>query len=229
MTTGQDKGNDMSVGTNQLKDLLETCWRKQAEMVEHWHACEPMVDEKGFVGLALAQHLKNFQLWHVEDKARRTDVDGETIARCKRDIDRLNQERNDLIEEVDAWLVEAVLEFPAQRALVEHPVGARPVYNTETLGSALDRLSILSLKLFHMQEQTDRLDADWDHIQECRQKLSILQEQHRDLSQAILDLVEEYWLGTKVPKVYYQFKMYNDPSLNPELYVCSGVSGSPKE
>ena len=193
-------------------------------MVQLWHGCDPCVQEKGFVGLVLAQHLKNFQLWHVEDRARRTDVDGETIAQCKRQIDRLNQERNDLIEEVDAWLVEAILEFPAQRALQDHPVGARPIYNTETLGCALDRLSILSLKLYHMQEQTDRPDADWDHIHECRQKLSILQEQYRDLTQAILDLVEEYGQGSKVPKVYYQLKMYNDPSLNPELYGCSGTS-----
>ena len=219
----------MSVGTNRLKGLLETCWRKQAEMVVEWHDCEPCIQDKGFVGLALAQHLKNFQLWHVEDKARRTDVDGETIAECKREIDRLNQERNDLIEEVDAWLVEAILDFPAQRALCDHPVGARPVYNTETLGSALDRLSSPSLKLYHMQEQTERPDADWDHIQECRQKLSILQEQHRDLSQAILDLLEEYGQGTKVPKVYYQFKMYNDPKLNPELYTCSGAGMTDEE
>jgi hypothetical protein len=99
------------------------------------------------------------------------------------------------------------------------PANAPATYNTETIGSALDRLSILSLKMFHMQEQTERTDAGAAHKAGCMDKLAILREQHRDLSRSVLELIEEYASGTKQPKVYFQFKMYNDPSLNPELYT----------
>lgn len=141
------------------------------------------------------------------------------ITQCKRDIDALNQRRNDLMEQVDALLVRIVSAFPAQQ--VKETQQAR--YNTETLGAALDRLSILSLKIFHMQEQTQRSDVDAAHVARCMDKVRILEEQHQDLSQAIGELVEEYALGTKRPKVYYQCKMYNDPTLNPELYTGSAV------
>ena len=195
-----------------LKEELTGCWQAQMETVAAWHEHLPeTVEAPGLVGLVLRQHLRNFKLWHVEDRARRKDVDGEVIARCKYEIDGLNQQRNDLIEQVDAELIRRIGAFL--------PENASRKYNTETIGSALDRLSILSLKVFHMQEQTLRDDVEEDHRAACGKKLATLTEQRRDLSLSILDLVDAYGAGTKRPKVYFQFKMYNDPSLNPELYA----------
>ena len=199
-----------------LKGLLKECFRLQIEKVHEWHQREPELKPAKFdvhedlIDIVLAQHLCNFKLWHVEDKARRTDVSAQVIANCKREIDSLNQKRNDLIEKMDAWLVQRIEAFL--------PEEAQTRYNTETIGSALDRMSILSLKIYHMQEQTQREDVDEEHIARCREKLATLWEQHKDLVQSILDLIEEYALGLKRPKVYFQFKMYNDPDLNPEIY-----------
>ena len=152
-----------------LKALLREAWTAQLSHVELWHAEEPPADiparqGDGLVGLIVRQHLKNFLLWHVEDRARRTDVDDHVITLCKREIDGLNQQRNDLMEQVDAWLVRAIESFPVQQRI---PDGSRR-FNTETLGAALDRLSILSLKIFHMREQTGRPDVDLAHLARCR-------------------------------------------------------------
>ena len=199
-----------------LKDLLKKCLRLQLEKVHEWHQREPDLKPakldayEDLIDIVLAQHLCNFKLWHVEDKARRTDVSAQVIANCKREIDSSNQKRNDLIEKMDAWLVQRIEPFL--------PENAPAKYNTETIGSALDRMSILSLKIYHMQEQTQREDVDEEHIARCREKLATLWEQHKDLEQSILELLDEYAQGKKRPKVYFQFKMYNDPGLNPEIY-----------
>lgn len=213
-----------------LRELLSLAWTAQLERTDHWHVEAPPADipvrpEDGLVELVVRQHLKNFLLWHVEDTARRRDVDDRVITRCKREIDGLNQARNDLMEQVDRWLVEAVSGFAAQRDLSAQ--GRR--FNTETLGAALDRLSILSLKIFHMQEQTTRLDVDAAHVASCQAKLAVLREQHRDLCAAVLDLIDEYATGAKSPRVYFQCKMYNDPALNPELYAARPHAGGPAE
>ena len=216
----------MTMTPSALKSLLRDAWTAQLDHVALWHREEPPADiparpGDGLVELVLRQHLKNFLLWHVEDRARRRDVDDSVITACKREIDGLNQQRNDLMEQVDAWLVRAVAGFEAQRDL---PAGGRR-YNTETLGAALDRLSILSLKIFHMREQTERADASADHLARCREKLAVLLEQHDDLSRSVLELVDEYAGGAKSPRVYFQCKMYNDPSLNPELYAARPERG----
>ena len=191
----------------------------QAEQVAAWHQGDPgdlpepvpASDLAVLVALVARENQTNYRLWHVEDEARRTDVDDADIADCKRRIDGLNQHRNDLIEKVDACVVSLV------SPLI--PDDAPRRYNTETVGSALDRLSIMALKVFHMREQAERADADAAHRESCREKLAVLLEQRADLAGCVLELLAEYAAGTKRPKVYYQFKMYNDPKLNPSLYA----------
>ncbi|MEW5774404.1 MAG: DUF4254 domain-containing protein [Thermodesulfobacteriota bacterium] len=208
-----------------LRRLLVQCWEAQAETVARWHEEAPAEPSQpgpdDLLALVLAQHLTNFRLWHVEDDARATDVGPEVIARCKRDIDRLNQQRNDLIEQVDTCLVSLVLPLlPAQ---------PRDRTNTETLGGALDRLSILALKIYHMEEQTRREDVGPDHRASCRDKAEVLRRQREGLAAAVLDLVDEYGRGEKRPVVYRQFKMYNDPRLNPRLYGAGRAGGQASE
>lgn len=209
--------------------LLTACFALQTRATAEWHKKEP---EAGFPaeagksasamlrGLVLSQHLKNFRLWHVEDTARRRDVDDAVIADCKRRIDALNQERNDDMEKVDACLLRLLL------PVLPPPVpGSRARHNTESLGMAVDRLSILALKVYHMEEQARRADASEEHKAACAARLATLREQRDDLIRAVLDLVAEFRAGTKQPKVYYQFKMYNDPALNPELYAGRAAAG----
>jgi hypothetical protein len=133
------------------------------------------------------------------------------IASVKHRIDKLNQERNDLIEKLD----DALLDMLHQRgvaSLAEMP------WNSETPGSIIDRLSILSLKVFHMREQTERRDADMAHRDRCADRLRILEQQRADLTRALQILLDDLLAGRKQLKLYRQFKMYNDPSLNPAIY-----------
>ncbi|MGL1863806.1 MAG: DUF4254 domain-containing protein [Pseudodesulfovibrio sp.] len=203
-----------------IKEMVKDAISHQSRSVTDWHFGEPVYDgdpandlcgEDGFRELVARQHWANFQLWHVEDRARRKDVTGDVIAGCKYAIDKLNQKRNDLIERVDECLISSL------NPLL--PVDSAERYNTETVGAALDRLSIQALKIYHMKEQCNRRDVDDVHVKECDAKVLTLQQQHDDLGCAIGELIDEYAAGTKKPKVYFQFKMYNDPSLNPELYA----------
>ncbi len=200
---------------------LEACIAAQERAVVAWHRKEPAElppaaeDEPAqrLLRLVLIQHLMNFRLWHVEDTARRKDVDSSVIAGCKYSIDALNQARNDAMEQVDACLVARIA------ALAPDPApGERPRHNTESLGMAIDRLSILALKIYHMAEQTERTDVDRAHIASCKGKLAVLREQRADLILAVFDLIGDFCFGARQPKAYYQFKMYNDPALNPALY-----------
>ena len=215
----------MKSSTVDFDALLMECFALQAQSTADWHEQEPgdlLPVEAGAAAPALlrflvrSQHLRNFRLWHVEDTARRRDVDSAVIADCKQRIDALNQQRNDFMEKVDECLVRML--SPILPALAP---GTRPRHNTESLGMAVDRLSILALKVYHMDEQTRRPDVDAAHKASCAGKLATLQEQRKDLIQAVLDLAEEFRAGTKQPKAYYQFKMYNDPALNPELYAAA--------
>lgn len=147
--------------------------------------------------------------WHLEDIIRDPHIDPIEALNIKRRIDRSNQDRTDLVEQIDSY-------FRQKYSDVTPLPDAR--LNTESPAWAVDRLSILALKIYHMREQTERTDASEDHIERCRAKLIVLLEQQKDLSLAIDQLLEDIQEGRKYMKVYRQMKMYNDPSTNPVLY-----------
>ena len=147
--------------------------------------------------------------WHLEDIIRDPHIDPAEALGLKRRIDRSNQDRIDLVEEIDSYFRQLYSNVTLQS-------DAR--LNTESPAWAVDRLSILALKIWHMREQTERKDADAEHIAKCQAKLDVLLEQQADLSTAIDQLLEDIEAGRKYMKVYRQMKMYNDPSTNPILY-----------
>lgn len=147
--------------------------------------------------------------WHLEDIIRNPQIDPVEALAIKRRIDRSNQERTDMVEYVDSYLLDKYREIvPAADARL----------NTETPAWAIDRLSILALKIYHMAVEADRTDVDEAHRTACRKKLDVLLAQQTDLSRAIEELIEDIEAGRKYMKTYKQMKMYNDPALNPVLY-----------
>lgn len=147
--------------------------------------------------------------WHLEDIIRNPLIDPVEALAIKRRIDRSNQERTDLVELIDSYFLD-------QYSNVK--VAADATINTESPAWAIDRLSILALKIYHMQQEVERTDADPAHIEACNAKLQILLQQRIDLSTAINQLLADIANGSKYMKVYKQMKMYNDPNLNPVLY-----------
>ena len=147
--------------------------------------------------------------WHLEDIIRDENIDPVEALALKRRIDRSNQDRTDLVEEIDTY-------FRQQYADVT--VKDDATINTESPAWAIDRQSILALKIWHMREQTERADADAAHIAKCQAKLDVLLEQRVDLTTAIDQLLDDIAAGRKYMKVYRQMKMYNDPETNPVLY-----------
>ncbi|MCK9304440.1 MAG: DUF4254 domain-containing protein [Bacteroidales bacterium] len=147
--------------------------------------------------------------WHLEDIIRDPDIDPVKALEIKRRIDRSNQERTDLVEQIDQYFIDIY-----RNVKVKDKAGL----NTETPAWAIDRLSILALKIYHMREESLRRDAEPGHITRCSEKLQKLLSQREDLSGAIDSLLDEIASGAKMIKSYRQMKMYNDPSLNPVLY-----------
>lgn len=148
--------------------------------------------------------------WHLEDIIRDPAIDPEKALSIKRWIDRSNQERTDMVEFIDSYYLDKFKDVvPAENAKI----------NTETPAWAIDRLSILALKIYHMQVEASRKDADEEHVRKCSEKLAVLLQQRKDLTTAICELLEDIGSGAKYMKVYKQMKMYNDPSLNPVLYA----------
>ena len=149
--------------------------------------------------------------WHLEDIIRDPQIDPVKALEIKRRIDRSNQVRTDMVEYIDSWLLDKyrdVTPLPTARL------------NTETPAWAIDRLSILALKIYHMRCETERTDVDEAHRAACRKKLDVLLSQQVDLSRAIEELIEDIEAGRKYMKTYKQMKMYNDPSLTPVLYAA---------
>jgi len=184
-----------------------------------WHLAqdsdEPLSDP--WLALVARQHRANFDLWHIEDEARTPGATDSQLADVKRSVDRINQQRNDLAEELDRTL----LDWLANQKLPQ----ANAPLNSESPGLIIDRLSILALKIYHTREEAQRADALPGHAERNRWRLAILEEQRADLARCLDALWRETLAGTRRFKLYRQLKMYNDPTLNPAIYR-SGASGS---
>ncbi|WP_293889603.1 MULTISPECIES: DUF4254 domain-containing protein [unclassified Sphingobacterium] len=147
--------------------------------------------------------------WHMEDVVRNPAIDPKEGLHWKRRIDESNQYRTDTVEYIDSYFLQKFQDIQ---------VRPTATINTESPAWAIDRLSILALKIYHMEQETLRTDASEAHINTCQEKLNVLLEQRKDLSQSIDELMDAIASGDKYMKVYKQMKMYNDPSLNPVLY-----------
>jgi Protein of unknown function (DUF4254) len=186
-----------------LHDELTVRWHKEA--FETWVA-----PADAWRSLVARQHLANFELWHTEDAARIPGASDGDLARVKRRIDEINQRRNDLSEQIDAALTQALAaeDLPKPDATL----------HSESPGLMIDRLSILALKIFHTREELERPHAPEGHAGRNRERLAILEDQRNDLAACLDQLWSETLAGTRRFKIYRQLKMYNDPSLNPAVY-----------
>jgi hypothetical protein len=175
-----------------------------------WHETPPeQVADETVEALVEAQHAANFVLWHAEDETRRPSAGDATIAAVKREIDRVNQVRNDTGERIDESLLASLRAASLEKRGEQH---------SETPGMMMDRLSILSLKLFHTREELDREGAPQGHRERNAKRFSTLQDQRDDLARCLDRLWAQVCAGERYFKQYRQLKMYNDPELNPILY-----------
>lgn len=172
--------------------------------------CVNPYEDGSFEAILYSKNWVDAVQWHLEDIIRDPEIDPVAALELKRRIDRSNQVRTDMVEDIDTWF---------RNKYKDVKVSENATINTESPAWALDRLSILALKIWHMREQAERTDADPEHIAKCRGKLDVLLEQRKDLSEAIDTLIEDIADGRKYMKVYRQMKMYNDPSTNPVLYA----------
>ncbi|RQP14656.1 MAG: DUF4254 domain-containing protein [Chryseobacterium sp.] len=194
--------------------LAETAWEIFNRSVADYHIKDDIHAEEDnpYKGLEQILYRKNWidsVQWHLEDLIRDVNIEPVEALAIKRQIDALNQKRTDLVEKIDDYFLDR---FSSVKVLPNARI------NTETPAWALDRLSILSLKIYHMKQETLRTGAAATHINQCRQKLSVLEEQQADLCKAINELLNDMERGTVMMKVYRQMKMYNDENLNPVLY-----------
>jgi hypothetical protein len=179
------------------------------DLTARWHTDPGAGSGSGLEALIIEQHRQNFALWHEEDRARAPLASAEELAQTKRNIDAFNQARNDLIEAIDRELLQHV---------TGNGVNLGGQLHSETPGMIIDRLSILSLKIFHTREQVERTDVRREHTDRNRQRLEILTQQRKDLSDCLNILWDDVCQGRRYFKLYQQLKMYNDPELNPEIY-----------
>jgi hypothetical protein len=196
--------------------FTEICNRIFKESMEKYHETDnvdtPIQNPYAIRTVEYFLYLKNWidtVQWHYEDIIRNPNINPVEALVLKRKIDKSNQDRTDLVELIDSYFLDRYKDVkPCADAAI----------NTESPAWAIDRLSILALKIYHMQQEAIRRDASAEHKAECQKKLDILLEQQKDLSGAIEQLISDIESGRKYMKVYRQMKMYNDPSLNPVLY-----------
>ena len=196
--------------------LSSSAWDIFSKSVEDYHINDnidfPINNpfEKGSLEqLLYAKNWIDTVQWHLEDIIRDENIDPVDALKLKRRIDASNQQRTDLVEYIDSWFLQKYQNItPKSEAKI----------NTETVAWAIDRLSILVLKVYHMNQEATRESASDEHRAKCTEKLNVLLEQKKDLSQAIDLLLEDIENGNVKMKTYKQMKMYNDESLNPVLY-----------
>lgn len=194
----------------------EQCYRIFQQSIDDYHKADDVdaplknpYPENSFEALLYTKNHIDTVQWHLEDIIRKPDIDPVEGIAIKRRIDASNQDRTDRVEKIDDYFLENFKEIsPKPHARM----------NSETPAWLLDRMSILLLKIYHMNEQTERKDASAEHIQKCKGKLAILMEQKNDMRDAFDELIEDIQLGNRKFKVYRQMKMYNDAALNPALY-----------
>jgi hypothetical protein len=194
-----------------IDHLIQDISRLHRDSILTWHATEVCIQQEGLLKLIEENHAFNFQLWQAEDRARREDMGHGFVYAAKRAIDSYNQQRNNRMESIDEWLANAITLSVAEDC---------PVHS-ETPGMIVDRLSILSLKSHYMTLQTTRPNTDVVHRQLCQQKSQILSAQHTQLTQCLQHFLQDLHQQVRTFRRYQQFKMYNDPNLNPELYTHS--------
>jgi len=189
------------------KDRATEIALRQWLWTEEWHTHpSPVIGNEPW-GWIAENHRMNFDLWHEEDIARRDDLPSDRIRAAKRAIDRFNQARNDAVEKIDIWILQDLPEANTQIPL-----------HSETPGMIIDRLSILALKLYHMEIEEKRASAPPEQQAKCLAKSRMLTEQRSDLIACFNQLLPDLKAGRRQFRLYRQFKMYNDPALNPQLY-----------
>lgn len=196
--------------------LAESCYRIFEQSTADYHIDDNVdaptrqpYDAGTFEHTLYAKNRVDAVQWHLEDIIRDTEIDPVAALALKRRIDTSNQVRTDMVEELDSWF---------RNRYADVTVLPDATINTESPAWALDRLSILALKIYHMQQEVDRTDAPEAHRSRCAAKLAVLTEQRADLVTAIDQLLDDIATGRKYMKVYRQMKMYNDPDTNPVLY-----------
>ena len=188
-----------------------------AQVIDDYHRCDdvdaPVRNPYTNGSIEYLLYQKNWidtVQWHLEDIIRDPNIDPVEALKIKRRIDRSNQERTDMVEYIDSYFLDLYKDVR---------VAADATVNTESPAWAIDRLSILALKIYHMEQEVRREDVSQKHIEECGRKLDVLRQQQVDLSGANDALLDDIAAGRKYMKVYKQMKMYNDPELNPVLYA----------
>ncbi|MFZ2284420.1 MAG: DUF4254 domain-containing protein [Lutibacter sp.] len=193
----------------QYNQLFDETIKKYHIIDEVDQPFENPFDSKSFEHLLYRKNWIDTVQWHYEDIIRLPNIDPAEALALKRKIDASNQDRTDMVEYIDSYFLEKFKNVTVKE-------GAK--INSETPAWAIDRLSILALKIYHMREEATRETASEEHRAKCQEKLNVLLEQRVDLSTAIDDLLNDFATGEKYVKVYKQMKMYNDAETNPMLY-----------